>query len=292
MTKSRPLVFFGSGPVGAATLDDLTEAGFEFEAIITKPCPAHHKGPMPVLDFAKARKIQVYTPVDKKSLSDIFRTTSFTGNLGIVVDYGIIIGSDVINSFKLGIVNSHFSLLPQWRGADPITFAILSGQDTTGVSLMLIDESLDTGSLLAQEELIISKQATAPSLTKQLIGLSSKLLVTTITKYMDGLITPYPQNSNIPPSYSRRLVKEDGRVDWNKPAEVLEHEIRAYLGWPKSLAEIFGKQVIVTKARVVNTESDGALAIQCNPGWLEIQELVAPSGRTMDGADFIRGYKR
>lgn len=292
MTKLKPLVFFGSGPVGATTLTGLIKKGFEFEAIITKPRLIHHKGPMPVLDFAISHNIPVYTPVNKQSLSDVFHTSSFTSKIGIVVDYGIIISRDVINSFGLGIVNSHFSLLPQWRGADPITFAILSGQDTTGVSLMLIDESLDTGPLLAQQELIISKQATAPSLTKQLIELSNKLLVTTIPKYIDRLIKPYPQNPHIPPSYSRRLVKEDGWVDWNKPSEVLERETRAYLGWPKTVVDMFGKQAVITRARVAKDRSDGALVMKCSSGWLEIQELIAPSGRTMSGADFIRGYKR
>jgi methionyl-tRNA formyltransferase len=292
MTKLKPLVFFGSGPVGAATLIGLTESGFEFEAIITKPRLAHHKGPMPVLDWTINHNISVFTPADKAELSDVFRTTSFMSGLGVVVDYGIIIAKSVIDSFELGIINSHFSLLPQWRGADPITFAILSGQKTTGVSLMLIDESLDTGNLLAQEKLTISKMDTAPDLTKRLISLSNQLLGEAIPLYLAGDARPYPQDTNIEPTYSRQLTKSDGQVNWGKPAEITEREIRAYLGWPKSLAKIFGKQVIITKAQVVEGESDGILVIKCTPGWLEIQELIGPSGRTMSGADFIRGYKR
>jgi methionyl-tRNA formyltransferase len=292
MKKSRPLVFFGSGPVGAATLTGLIKAGFEFEAIITKPHLAHHKGPMPVLDFAKIRKIPVYTPTDRQNLDKIFRTASFTSRLGIVVDYGIIIGKNVIKSFELGIINSHFSLLPQWRGADPITFAILSGQKTTGVSLMLIEESLDTGPLLVQREVNIPGRATTPDLTDWLIGLSNKLLIETIPKHFGGEVEPYPQNPRVQPSYSRRLTKQDGQINWDKSAEVLEREVRAYLGWPRSFAEIFGKQVVIIKARVAKKESDGALVMKCNLGYLEIQELIAPSGRSMDGAAFIRGYKR
>jgi methionyl-tRNA formyltransferase len=292
MTKLKPLVFFGSGPVGAATLTGLIKEGFEFEAIITKPRLIHHKGPMPVLDFAISHNIPVYTPVNQQSLSDVFHTSSFTSKIGIVVDYGIIISKDVINAFELGIVNSHFSLLPQWRGADPITFAILSGQEITGVSLMLIDESLDTGVLLAQEKLAINKYDTAPSLTKQLINLSNCLLIDAIPKYLDGKVKLFPQSSRVQPSYSRRLTKKDGRINWDKSAEVLEREIRAYLGWPRSPAKIFSKQVVIVKARIIKDESGGALVMKCNPGYLEIQELIGPSGRTMSGADFIRGYKR
>jgi methionyl-tRNA formyltransferase len=295
MTKLKPLVFFGSGPVGAATLAGLKEAGSEFEAVITKPRLTHHKGDMPVLDFANQHKIPIFTPKDDVELSDIFRKTSFNSNLGLVVDYGILIAKDVIDSFELGIVNSHFSLLPQWRGADPITFAILSGQDTTGVSLMLVEESLDTGTLLTQEKLPISKQETTPELTEKLINLSNELLIANLPKYMDGLIKPYPQDPSVEPTYSRRLTKEDGRIDWSKPAEILEREIRAYLGWPRSFAELFGKQVIVTKAKVLprGPVDFAGLWMDCGDGKrLEIQELIAPSGRTMSGADFIRGYKR
>jgi methionyl-tRNA formyltransferase len=292
MTQSKPLVFFGSGPVGAATLAGLTGFGFKFEAIITKPRPAHHKSSMPVLDWAISHNISVFTPIDKAELSDVFRTTSFKSGLGIVVDYGIIIAKSVIDSFELGIINSHFSLLPQWRGADPITFAILSGQETTGVSLMLIDESLDTGNLLAQEKLTISERDIAPDLTKRLISLSNQLLMETIPRYLAGDVKPSPQDTDIEPTYSRQLTKSDGQVDWCKPAEIIEREVRAYLGWPKSSAKIFGRQVVITKSRVAEGEADGTLVIKCTPGWLEIQELIAPSGRTMSGADFIRGYKR
>lgn len=291
MAKLKQLVFFGSGPVGAATLFDLIKTGFEFEAIVTKPHLPHHRGKMPVLDFAKQHEIPVYTPAGKNDLSDIFRKIPFSSSLGVVVDYGVIIGKDVIDSFRDGIINSHFSLLPQWRGADPITFAILSGQKVTGVSLMLIEESLDTGMLLIQEELQIPKLATTPSLTGQLINLSNKLLTESIPKYLNGLIKPYPQNSRIQPSYSRKLTKNDGRIDWNKSAGVIEREIRAYLGWPRSFTEIFGSPIIITKARVAKDKSDGYLVIKCSPGWLEIQELIASSGRTMTGSDFIHGYK-
>src|SRR4051812_14202772 len=131
------IVFFGSGPVAAKSLELLAEY-CNVEAVITKPQPEHHKEPFPVLTLAKKRDFKVFTPVGKKELSDLFETKPVTSQLGIVIDYGFIINQDVIDYFPLGIINSHFSLLPEWRGADPITFAILSGQKETGVSLMLI----------------------------------------------------------------------------------------------------------------------------------------------------------
>src|SRR6266567_5455079 len=150
MKKSPTIVFFGSGPVAAATLEGLLAAGLQFEAIITKPRAPGHHGDVPVLELAQKQGLPFFTPQRKDELTELFRNHSFASPIGLVVDYGIIIAKEVIDAFPKGIVNSHFSLLPEWRGADPITFSVLSGQRKTGVSLMLINEKLDEGMLLAQ----------------------------------------------------------------------------------------------------------------------------------------------
>lgn len=285
------LVFFGNGPVGKATLEALLKAGFEIEAVITKPKPEHHRGDMPVLDLTYAKGLSVFTPKDEAELENLFDRANFRSPVALVVDYGLMLSLKIINYFPLGIVNSHFSLLPQWRGADPITFAILSGQSETGVSLMLIVPKLDEGDLIAQEKLMIEPSDTGPILTKKLIDLSNKLLIENLPLYFEGKIKPFPQ-PKIEPSYSRRLTKQDGLVDWTKSAAQIEREVRAYVGWPKSQAKIFGNDVILTKVRVASDEHDGDLVMKSGEGRLEIQELVAPSGRTMSGADFLRGYRR
>lgn len=290
MTKSKQLIFFGSGPVGLATLKALIAAGYQIEAVITKPKPAHHRGAMPVLDFTTHTKnMTVYTPANEKELSELFASNKFASALALVVDYGIKLSKNVLDHFQLGAVNSHFSLLPQWRGADPISFAILSGQAKTGVSLMLLDEALDEGPLLAQQELAINPAETTPHLTQRLIQLSNEMLIKYLPRYFAGDLKPFPQPKR-PPTYSRRLTKADGVVDWAKPAEQIEREVRAYGGWPKSRAEIYDADVILTKVRVAENEADGDLVRKTGEGWLEIQELIAPSGRTMSGADFLRGY--
>ena len=291
MTMTESLIFFGSGPVGRATLEALINAGFDIEAVITKPKPEHHRGDMPVLDFAQAKNLTIFTPKNEAELEDLFKTPRFKSSVGVVVDYGLMISTLIINFFELGIANSHFSLLPRWRGADPITFAILSGETETGVSLMLIDPKLDEGQLLAQEKLTLQPDVTGPKLTDKLVNLSNKLLVEKLPLYIEGKIKPYPQ-PKLEPSYSRRLTKQDGVVDWNKPADQIEREVRAYLGWPKSWAKIFGSDVILTKVRVAESENDGDLVMKTGEGWLEIQELIAPSGRKISGADFLRGYKK
>jgi methionyl-tRNA formyltransferase len=292
MSQYSKIVFFGSGPVASATLESISQS-FEIEAIVTKPRPPHHRSSVPVLDFASSHNIKVYTPANKHELSQLLEEVHFESQLGVVVDYGIIMEKTVIEAFPKGIINSHFSLLPEWRGADPITFSILSGQTKTGVSLMLINEKLDEGELLAQQDLVLEPQVTTPKLTDQLVSLSNEMLKETVPKYLAGSLKPYPQ-PDIKPTYSRLLVKSDGEIDIGKPADQLEREVRAYTGWPKSHLKLFNAyDIVVNKSRVARSPADGAIVIACgNNTYLEITELTAPSGRRMSGADFVRGYKK
>jgi methionyl-tRNA formyltransferase len=247
-----------------------------------------------VLEFAEAHHLPLHTPANKAELTDLFKNHQFVSPVGLVVDYGIIIAKSVIESFPRGIVNSHFSLLPQWRGADPITFSILSGQSETGVSLMLISERLDEGTLLAQQKLSITSDTTTPTLTDKLITISNSMIIKYLPMYLAHEIKPYPQSVNETPTYSRKLAKEDGYLTLHKPADQLEREIRAFRGWPKSKIILLGKYpVVVTSARVASGSSDEAIILPCADNtYLEITELIGPSGKTMTGEAFLRGYKK
>lgn len=292
MIPSPKIVFFGSGPVASATLEGLLPH-FSVEAIITKPRAEGHRGSVPVLALAEARQIPVFTPRNKNELTELFANTSFTASVGLVVDYGIIISQSVIDHFERGIVNSHFSLLPEWRGADPITFSILAGRpETAGVSLMVINDKLDEGELIAQKPFDLPPTITTPDLTNELVALSNSMLIEYLPKYIAGDINTYPQPDKTP-TYSRKLVKEDSILDIKKPADQLEREVRAFAGWPKSKVDLFGHTVVVKKARVAHNAHDGDLVLHCaNNTYLEILELTAPSGRTVSGSDFLRGYKK
>ena len=286
----KTIVFFGSGPVAAASLSSLANH-FSVEAVITKASPKHHKGQAPVEALAKELNLPIYFANSKSDLDDLFNKEAFSSLLGVVVDYGVIISNRVINSFKFGILNSHFSLLPEWRGADPITFSILSGQQKTGVSLMLIDESLDTGKLLTRKSIGISQSDDVVSLTKKLIDFSNRLLNEYIPKYLDGSVKPKNQPHPDRATYSRKITKDDGIIDWQKPAEQIERDIRAYQGWPKSHTSINGNNIIIIKSHVISTPED-KLDVKCgDKKYLSIDELIAPSGRKMSAKDFINGYR-
>ena len=291
MMEKSSVVFFGSGPVASRSLELLT-ADFTIEAVITKPTTEQQMANC-------VPGVAVYAVGNKKELSNLMRSVHFKSKLGILIDFGIIVTQDVIDAFPQGIINSHFSLLPQWRGADPITFSILSGQSKTGVSLMLLRAGMDEGPLLAQATLDIAPDMTTPTLTARLIELSNDLIHATVAKYSAGNIKPTPQ-SDAEPSYSRKLTKDDGLIDWNKPADQIEREIRAYIAWPRSRTQLAGREVIVTSAKVApgnappgQIEANGShLFVACGKGRLEILQLQ-PAGKTsMSTKAFLAGYRQ
>lgn len=294
---SKTIIFFGSGPVAAKSLDLLSH-DFEIEAVITKPQPAHHKQLFPVIKLAQELKLQTLTAATSRELSNLFSAHKLKSEIGIIIDHGIIINHDVIKRFPRGIINSHFSLLPRWRGADPISFSILNGDPETGVSLMIIADRLDEGELIAQRSLPIDLTTTTPSLTQQLISLSHELLVETIPLYSEGKIHPYPQ-SNETPSYSHKLSKSDGIIDWNNQAVQIERQIRAYLGWPRSQTRLNDIEVTVTSAHVVpGSGKPGTIKIEnqqlgvcCGQDLLIIDRLIPSGKREMAAGAFLQGYQ-
>lgn len=300
--QSKTVVFFGSGPIAAQSLELLLEHT-SIEAIITKPQPRRNTV-APVIAIAKQHNIPMHTPYDKRSLDALLEQVSFSSKIGLVIDYGIIISKNVIESFPLGIANSHFSLLPQWRGPDPLTFAILSGQAETGVSLMLINEKMDEGPLIAQSPYIVPAKTYRPDLARELVLLSDGLVKHILPAYIDGGIDPIPQEiatiaSSAIPSYARIIKKSDGAIDWEKPAERIEREIRAFIEWPKSYTKIADVDVVITAANVVNqsgkpgdinTQNKDELIIYCGKKALKILRLKPAGKKEMPAKAFLTGY--
>lgn len=296
MKHDIPLVFFGSGPVASQSLR-LLNGHFPIEAIVTKPATAHDMQGV-------APKAPILTASTRSELDNIITNRPFGSRLAVLVDFGIIVSRRVIDIFPLGIINSHFSLLPEWRGADPITFTILSGQAQTGVSLMLLSEGLDEGPLLAQAPVSVPPDITSPELTERLIELSDAMLQATIPTYAAGAVVPAPQeqasiSGTAVPTYSRKLTKDDGIIDWRKPADQIDREVRAFLEWPKSRTTLAGREVIITRARP--RETPGApgqvhiehkqLLVGCGQGSLEIERLKPAGKPEMTASAFLAGYK-
>jgi methionyl-tRNA formyltransferase len=291
------LVFLGTGPVAAKSLESLA-TDFEIEFVITKKMPKSFRGVAPVEEFARARGLPTLFANDKAELNEIIEVNSPTSRLGVVVDYGVIIAKEVIDYFPLGIVNSHFSRLPEWRGADPISFSILSGQPSTAVSLMLVEPELDTGKIITQKSLRIAPDDDINTLTEKLVTLSNKLLAEYLPLYLDGKVKPRRQSHvERDVSYSRKLTKEDGILDpKDLTASECERRVRAFLGFPKTRLTLRnGTTIIVTKAKVLDYNPGDAWPdiIACKDATtLQILELVSPrSGKNMRFSDYLNGLK-
>ncbi|HYH75212.1 MAG TPA: methionyl-tRNA formyltransferase [Candidatus Saccharimonadales bacterium] len=296
---SKPIVFFGSGPVAAESLR-LLARDFTIEAVVTKPRAPHHRGPVPVIELAEALQLPIYTVENKSTLDTLIDQDPFQAELGVLIDFGIIVSQKVIDYFPLGIINSHFSILPEWRGADPITFSILSGQPDTGVSLMLLTAGMDEGPLIAYGSYDLPPAITTPELTDGLIDLSHALLIEMIPQHIEKQLQGIDQRvTSRDESYSRKLTKDDGTLDWTKPAAVLEREIRAFIEWPKSRAKLGTVEAIITKAHVAKdsgkagstTIIDKLPAVYTADGAFIIDRLKPMGKKEMTGEAFLAGYK-
>lgn len=307
ISDKTSFVFFGSGPVAAESLELLLDT-YTVEAVITKPRPKWHKGISPVIDVVERKGITAYFVSNKNELDELLEKTVFKSDLGILIDFGIIVSNRVINSFKKGIINSHFSLLPEWRGADPITFSLLSGQKTTGVSLMLLTAGMDEGPLLCQVPVAITAHDTSQSLTQKLIKASDTLLKKTINPWCNGKINTISQSDirlkehDAVPTYSRKIEKKDGSINWQEPAELIERKVRAFLEWPKCQTKLGDINIIVTKSHVVTTDHKqtpgkisvigDVIMVACAADSLAI-DMLKPEGRKeMSSRDFLLGYRQ
>ncbi len=299
MSQSSRIIFFGnerlsSGyqPDSAPTLKALVNNGYTVVAVVA----SHHeatsrtKRGLEVQEFADQNKIPVFLPDKPGDIIDDLK--ALKPDIGVLVAYGKIVPQEVIDIFPSGIVNIHPSLLPLYRGSTPIEQSILDGASKTGVSLMQLVKAMDAGPVFDQGVVDLSGNESKQDLTSTLLNLGGKLLVQNLPKILDGSLEPTPQDET-KVTYCKLINKSDGNIQTSKPANILEKEVRAYLGWPKSRLDVFGQPVIVTRASVVNESSDNKLVISCaGETFLEIVELIAPSGRKMSGADFVRGYKK
>jgi methionyl-tRNA formyltransferase len=295
MKKSKKLVFFGNERLATAvdttapTLRALVKSGYDVSAVVANYTEgvSRTRKRLEIVEVAHAYHIPVL--MSEKPADIIQKLQSYGADAAVLVAYGKIIPQKIIDIFPKGIINIHPSLLPEMRGPTPVETAILDGLNQTGVSLISLSSEMDAGPIFAQQKIGLSSQETKAQLASKLLKTGSQLLLSNLPGILEDQIQPQVQDET-DASYTKLIKKTDGVMDFGQPAEILERQVRAFAGWPKSTAKIHGQNIIVTKARVAKSQEDGSLVIQAKPGFLEIQELVAPSGRSMSGADFIRGY--
>ncbi|MFA5392651.1 MAG: methionyl-tRNA formyltransferase [Candidatus Paceibacterota bacterium] len=296
--KSKTIVFFGnerlvSGLRVANTfvLDELIKADYKVAAVVS-----HHKDsksrtnrPLEIAQTAKVNGIPVFLP--QKPVEILDDLIAFQAEVAILVAYGRIIPQKIIDIFPRGIVNLHPSLLPKYRGATPIESVILNGESVTGVSIMQLTAGMDEGPIYAQATIDLKDTETKFDIYNRLARTGASLLLKILPSILDGSLQPAPQD-NSKATYCKPLTKQDSIL---KPNEVTatqaERMVRAYLSFPKTKINILGEDIIITKSHVVS-KLETPIDILCQDhAYLVIDELIAPSGKTMNAAAFLRGYK-
>lgn len=260
MTSLR-LAFMGTPDFAVASLRALGDAGHEIAAVYSQPPrPAgrgQKKTPSPVQAYAEGRGWDVRTPKSFKGAAEQGAFAALNLDVAVVAAYGLILPASVLAAPRLGCLNVHASLLPRWRGAAPIQRAILAGDVETGVTIMQVEQALDSGPMLAQESVPITTSTTAADLHDTLAEIGARLMVSTLTELDAGRITPRPQPAE-GVTYAAKLERGEGYLDWRQPAAVLERRIRAFTPWPAAFFEIAGERIKVLEAELAEAGADAA----------------------------------
>ncbi len=291
------LVFMGTPDFSVAILAALLEAGHHVAAVYSQPPrPAgrgHKEQPTPVHAFAAARGIEVRTPKSLKGEDEQRRFADLGADVAVVAAYGLILPAAILRAPRRGCLNVHASLLPRWRGAAPIQRAIEAGDAETGVTIMQMDEGLDTGAMLLADRLPIGPQTDAQDLHDRLAAQGAGLMVRALAG-LDGLTARPQPDQGV--TYARKLAKEEGRLDWTRAAAALDRQVRAFTPWPGVWCQVGGERLKVLRAcpaegrGVPGTVLDDALAVACGDGALRLLRLQRPGKGPMDAADLLRGF--
>lgn len=299
------IVFLGSGAFAIPSLQALVEAGHDVAAVVTQPDREKGRGrslqPPPVKPVAYSLGLRILQPARIRAPEVVEALRAFAPELSVVVAYGQILPRSVIDMAPRGTINVHSSLLPRYRGAAPIHWAIVNGEAETGVTTMMIDEGLDTGPILLRRATPIGALETTPGLEARLAALGGALLVETIDGIVSGRVVPEPQDHGAA-THAPILRKEDGRIDWSASAAAIARRVRGLQPWPGTFTAWAGSDLKVLRAAPVENGGGGApgtivaiddgLVVACGEHTLlRVIEVQPASRRAMPAAAFAAGAR-
>jgi len=301
------IVFMGTAELACASLARLaTEPAFKITAVVTQPDKPKGRDlklqASPVKILAEQRGLPVLQPLRARDEAFIGRLCEYAPDLIVVAAYGQILPPSILEAPRFGCLNVHTSLLPKYRGAAPIQWAIANGDLETGVTIMKLDAGLDTGPILAMRRTPILAADDSQSLHDRLAGLGAELLVETIPDFVTGKILPIPQPAE-GATYAAKIKKEDGQIDWSLPAQTLWHRLRAFSPWPgafthhgepaaRLMLKLWRAEVVEKSGppgEVLSVDKGGIL-IGCGGGALRILELQREGGRRLPTEQFLSGF--
>ena len=298
------IIFMGTPDFAVGTLKSLAEAGHEITLVVSQPDKPKGRGhamvPTPVKAVAEELGIPVFQPVKIREAKDVLEKTE--ADVCVVAAFGQIIPASILHMKKYGCINVHASLLPKYRGAAPIQWAVIDGEKESGVTIMQMDEGLDTGDMLAKAIVPLDGKETGGSLFDKLSEAGGRLCVETLAKLEKGEITPEKQGES-PTAYASMLDKKMGNIDWNKSAVVIERLVRGLNPWPSAYTHLDGKTLKIWACDVLpQSASKGesgeilevtkdAIHVQTGDGILVLREIQLAGKARMDAGAFLRGYK-
>ena len=293
-THNTSIIFFGTDNFSLIPLQGLIDAGYKIAAVVTKPDSKSGRGQhltaSVVKHLAVKHNIPVWQPKSLKEIEqDIQKLAPVTG---ILASYGKIIPESTIQLFTPGIINIHPSLLPKYRGPSPIESAILNRDKFTGVSIMQLSSEMDAGPIYNQITEPLQGTETATTLYQTLAEAGTAQLLSILPSIIEESLKPIPQDETIA-TYCKLLDKKDAWIDFeNTDSADVEAKIRAQIDFPKSKVNIFGKDIVITKAHI-EPEQKTRLDILCRDGlYISIDELITPNGRKVSKKDFLNGYSK
>lgn len=301
------IVFFGSSQFGLPALKAIVENNYEVICVVTQPDRQKGRGlkflPTPVKQIAKELGLLVYQPEKINTVEAIKFLKDLNADLFVVIAYGQILLDEILNIPKIFSLNVHASLLPKYRGAAPINWAIINGDKTTGITIIKMTKKMDAGPIILQKSLEILEDDTAITLEERLSFLSSELLITVLDAIKKDNYKLIPQDES-KVSFAPRLKKEDGLIDWNKSAVQINNLIRGCTGWPGAFTYYKGKLLKIYKANVVESKDFNyrlpgqilkvdkeGIVVATQEGDLVITELQLEGKRRMKVEEFILGHK-
>lgn len=298
------VVFMGTPDFAVPVLEALTESKHEVVAVVTQPDKRKGRGKemqyTPVKTAALNHGIEVYQPakVKDEEFQNVLR--DINADVIVVVAFGQILPPSIIHMPKYGCINVHASLLPKYRGAAPIQWAVIDGEKETGITTMQMDEGLDTGNMMLKEVVPVDEKETGGSLHDKLAACGGKIILETLQKVEDGTVT-YTKQDDSKSNYAKMLDKNLGKIDFTKKAVEIERLIRGLNPWPSAYTKLNGKTLKIwdadvlegeneTPGKIVNITKD-QIWISTGEGILAVNELQLEGKKRMNTEDFLRGYK-